>query len=414
MGLQDGWKIVSFGLAGVACAVAACGEGTPSGLPPTMTDSGDPPRLDAASGEEEPAFAVTFPRVVSRGGSTVARPSVLPIFVKGDPHAASLVSFAESLGTSNYWRESLAEYGVGPLSARAAVFLEALASEVSDAELRTLLARAFESGVLPPPDAATLYAVYPPAGASITRDGVRTCVGLAGYHDEVSIAGVKVGYAVVARCEAAERQLEELTVLSSHELAEWATNPFPTTAPAYSSVNDDHWIWGRRSGPEISDLCYGLGVGPLALDGTAFLVQPQWSNVAAGAGRDPCAAGRPSRYAVGIPEQPDALELPAALTPEPITTRAIRLARGGSRTVRVRVHADGPLVAPLRLQVGALPNSPSGAFSYALDRDAAWPGETVRLTVIAASSPKGEVGSFAVVATAGGDARAWPAMVFAP
>ena len=357
MVLQHGWKIAFLGLAVVACAVAACGEHAPSGSSPSVPDGGAPPPADVRreEAEDEPPFVLTFPRVISRGGATVARPAVLPIFVKGDPHAASIVAFAESVGKSDYWRESLAEYGVGQLSVRAAVFFDTLAPEVSDAELRALLAKGFESGTLPPPDAATLYAIYPPAGASIVRDGVRTCAGLAGYHDELDASGVKVGYAVVARCEAPERHLEELTVLSSHEYAEWATNPFPTTAPAFASLDDEHWIWGRRSGPEISDLCYGLGVGPRALDGTAFLVQPQWSNMASGAGKDPCASGRSSRHAVGIPEQPDALELPTALARGPVTTRAIRLARGGSRTVRVRVHADGPLVAPLRLQVGALP-----------------------------------------------------------
>ena len=418
MDLEDGWKIGLLGLAVAATVVAACGEpSSPSPVAPVSSVSpggGAPP--DATPGEDSPEapFVPTFPRVVSRGGATVARPEVLPVFVKSDPHAAAIVTFAESLGRSAYWRESLVEYGVGELSVRPAVYLDGLASDVTDAELRALLVKSFESGALPPPAATTLYAIYPPAGTAIVRDGVRTCSGLAGYHDELTVGGIPIGYAVIARCEAPDKQLDELTVLSSHEYAEWATNPLPTTAPAFSLVNDEHWVWGRRSGPEISDLCFGLGGVPRALDGAAFLVQPQWSNMAARAGHDPCASGRSIRHAVGIPEQPDALDLPPSLAHGRVTTRAVRLARGASRTVRVLVHADGPLSAPLRLQVGPLPGSPSGAFSYALDRDEAWPGETVRLTVSAAQSAKAEVGSFAVVATAGGTPRAWPAMVFAP
>src|SRR5256885_2319265 len=86
----------------------------------------------------------------------------------------------------------------------------------------------------PSSDANTLYAVYFPAGTQVTLElGGQSSLGcqtFAGYHSEVNINGTKVGYAAMPVCTT----FDDLTVTASHEYLEWATDPLPLTAPAFT------------------------------------------------------------------------------------------------------------------------------------------------------------------------------------
>jgi hypothetical protein len=328
-----------------------------------------------------------FPHVVRGHGSTIARPNVVPILFEEDPLAKSVAEFTQALGKSIYWRDTASEYGVGALRSKNTVLIKEKAPrQIDDAAIVTWLRATFDdrSAVLGAPDASTLYAVYYPARTTVTILGHTSCTDFGGYHSEMVVRGTtRIAYAVLPRCKGTDNAQDRLTFAASHEYFEWATNPFPGSAPAYRGMDADHWAFGAY-GSELSDLCNFLdrdrSVRPEDLGG--YAVQRQWSNKASQSGHHPCKPDDGEPYIVAIPELPDVVTVQSES--KAIQTQGIQLRAGETKSVHITLHSkDGSVMAPQSLRVVDAAGNAIPGFAFELSEASITSARDVIMTITA-------------------------------
>jgi len=149
-------------------------------------------------------------------------------------------------------------------------------SSYSDASVRNYVASLFASGnVAPATD--TIYGVYFPSGMRISSQGGGSCSSFCGYHGHFSYGGMDIKYAVFpyTDCRACslpgKRVIDILTIVTSHEIREAATDP-------------DLNAWFDSQGYEADDKC-AWSPSPFIANGFGY--QYEWSNLQGG-----CVASR--------------------------------------------------------------------------------------------------------------------------
>jgi hypothetical protein len=342
-----------------------------------------------------------LPTAKSAGGPVIAAPRVLPIFFAGDAATQQqLQGFFTALAGSTYWAATTQEYGVGPLSALPSVVLST-PPPTTDDQVQALLhamADGHHAG-WPAHDANTIYAVFLPAGVTITAPYGTSCVGFDGYHGETQADSIL--YAVMPRCPQFT-----LTDAVSHELIEAATDPFVFTAPAYDGLDTQHLAWELITGGEVGDLCeslvqaYQWQVGGLG-------VQRTWSNAAAAAGHDPCVPALVRAYVVAVPRLVDQLKLD--LGGGQVQTAGIAIPVGTSRTIPVDAYADGPTGSwtVSAVDMAAQQHNPA-ELELSWDKTTAKAGDQLMLTIKHVASGSNGASSFAVFSsTDGTTASVW-------
>jgi hypothetical protein len=147
---------------------------------------------------------------------------------------------------------------------------------VTDAEIRAELLKQIKAGNLPEIDPDVLYVVFTPKGIVIKdRSDADSRYDFAGYHDYSSEG--KFAYAVVPF---GEGDLDLLTEVCSHELAEAVTDPGPD--------GDKPSGWYDDENGEIADIPLSLLEADMmsldevrdhlvTADGTKYVVQKIWS-----------------------------------------------------------------------------------------------------------------------------------------
>jgi hypothetical protein len=197
---------------------------------------------------------------------------------------------------SQWWSATMAGYKVGPGTGGLYAELDdtpVAGKSITDEAIQKLLADGIAAGTIPAPQDQILYAFYFPASTQISNFNASACTDFLGYHYEMSVTvgGVakQVSYAVMPRCPAATKQAtkDQLTVTASHELAEAASDPFPTSNGTYRLLTNDAWIpllGGGTAGDENGDVC----IFAPNYDESGYKVQPIWSNGAAAASKEPC------------------------------------------------------------------------------------------------------------------------------
>ncbi len=420
-----GLALLSFST--ILGSIAACSNETIIQAAPTPDAAAtEPPDADAPDADvpdtapPKPLPKLAFPEVQSRGGPTIKTPTVIPIVYSGDALTSSINSFTTKIGASQYWKDLGAQYGVGPMTAGTTITLtEAAPTTITSDAIETWLIGKL-SGATPEfgvPDVNTLYSIYYPASTTITMDGAgalgQSCQGYGGYHSEVTVGTKHVGYAVLPRCS----DIDDLTVSASHEYFEWATDPFPMSKPAYNKLDEAHWAWQVVMIGELGDLCTYLDRDNLRPPEIGFLVQREWSNTASLAGKYPCAPAKSSPYLQVIPTAEDPVEVPDYGAPNhnaTVTTKAISIKPGGSRTVDAIVYSDqaGTPLVPMRALSHADfggTGQPSG-FSYSLSEDRVKVGQRVQITIDAPKEPGYDI--LVMTAYTGPDsAHYWPVLV---
>ena len=369
---------------------------------PPPPDAGPAPQPDAAPPKVIPK--PTFPEVKSRGGPVINNPKVVAIVFAGDPLATQITDFTSKISASSYWKNVGSEYAVGPMTALPTVTIavaEPAPVTITSGQIETWL-KAKLAGPTPAfgtPDASTLYAIYYPKSTTITMDGAgvqgQSCKGYGGYHFEIDAAGTQVGYAVLPRC----LDIDELTVAASHEYFEWATDPFPKSKPAYNKLDDTHWAWQAAFIGELSDLCTFLDRENLSPADIGFTVQRQWSNKLSLAGNYPCAPTKTTPYLQAIPTAEDDAIVPSgAQFSKDITTKAIRVPPGGSRTIDVLVYSDQATVqsVPMRAMsyeqfYGGMGGSAKSGYVFTLEESYGNTGGTVPVTITAPKEPASDI-----------------------
>jgi hypothetical protein len=178
---------------------------------------------------------------------------------------ATLDAFLKDV-TGGPYLQALARagYNVGPGSAVAgAVDPTSLTvgSTISDAFIRARLQADVTSGLLRAPNANTLYVVYvePDVAVNLGFGQGTTQQGILGYHTAfVGANGAPIRYAVVVSPGGAARNsvlpeattaLDQLTAVTSHELAEAVTDP-----DINSNVNNGRLGWFDPQRGEIGDV----------------------------------------------------------------------------------------------------------------------------------------------------------------
>ena len=166
---------------------------------------------------------------------------------------------------------------------------------------------------------------------------------------------------------------------------------------------------------ELGDLCTFLDRDSIQPTDIGFQVQRQWSNKASLAGKYPCAPTKTTPYFQAITEAEDEIDVPdPGNQAKTITTKAVRVPPGGSRTVDALVYSDqaGTPLVPLRAISQADfggSGSPSG-FTFSLNKNNVKVGDSVKVTINAPTKPGYDI--LVMTAYTGPDsAHYWPVLV---
>ena len=266
---------LTLALGAASSLAAGCGNGQHP-MPPAPPDM-------ARGATDHPALWK-----LSKGtGSVQAAPEIWIVVWPGDETlGAQTVDFVDWMLHSDYWTQSLGEYGVGAGVSKGLVVLPTAAPAViGDAELQTLAGQLVSSGQVTADD-NTQVAFLPPPGTQVTAGGSGSCTEFLGYHSH-SGGATAVAYSITARCDGAPGDpLDQISDTLSHEAAETATDPAPRSGYVDSSPGQQ----------EVADLCeFGLDlpidVPPDATHPTArrYWLQRLYSTMRAADGTlDPC------------------------------------------------------------------------------------------------------------------------------
>jgi hypothetical protein len=352
----------------VLAILAACGSDPAKEMPDAAIDA-PPPWAEAVPSN--------VPQLINLGGAVLTAPKVQPIFFANDALQTQIEQFLTQMGTSDYWKTTVQEYGVGTTMTVLPSIVTMDAPPASDTDLP-----GWVDTHVPTPDPQTIYAVFLGDGVVLTGQGGNSCDAYGAFHDE-SPKGVV--YALVPRCDPepmfdhAQTKLDELTISTSHELIEAATDPHVETTPAYGDVDADQAVWAIVPGAETGDFCeyldsaYIKGVGD-------FMVQRTWSNAAAKAGTDPCVPAPTTPYIAAAPMFTESVSIDGFTGTR--TTKAMELPLNMSKTIDVDLFSDQP-TDPYSIDVedaaAMYGGSPELAFTW--DTSTGKNGDTLHLTI---------------------------------
>jgi hypothetical protein len=321
--------------------LAACGGNTAK----TTPDAAPAPDAAPDAGPFVEAPHGSVPQVESAGGAVLATPKVVPIFFTGDSTMqTSMEPFLQMLVGSSYWTTTTSEYGVGALQVEPTIVTTDTPPTTDDALQTWLQSQLDGTHAGWTYDPQTIYAVYLPDGVSLSTPFGDSCKAFGGYHDETMGAGGKIVYALMPRCPGG---LDSLTVVTSHELIEAATDPHPETDGAYQLLDQDHLVWEYAPGGELGDMCEYVGMAEQKLVGD-YLVQRTWSNASVAAGHDPCVPVLSTPYQSAAPMLTEDDPLPvdsgagSGSDAMPMMTKGVAIPVGTSKTIDIALYGDAP------------------------------------------------------------------------
>jgi hypothetical protein len=161
-----------------ALSLAACGGGG-SAKGPDADVGGDATGADAPDAQTGFVEAPhdNAPQDVKLNGPVMASVTIVPIFFSGDGTMQTQVElFLNALAASSYWAATTREYGVGALTIHSTIVSTDTPPTTDDA-LKTWLATQTDGTHVgwPLPDGNTLYAVFLPAGVSLSTPFGNSC-----------------------------------------------------------------------------------------------------------------------------------------------------------------------------------------------------------------------------------------------
>jgi hypothetical protein len=331
-----------------------------------------------------PGPHLPVPQVVSYGGKVLAKPKVVAITYADDPAMnAEVDKFLPQLAASNYWTQIAAEYGVGAFTVEPPIHRVTTAPPTLDEG--TLLDELAQNltGVNPAwgsPNSNTIYMFVIPDTSTYET----CCIDYDGYHYETFIGGTKVPFAIVCQCPGFDGpnvgDEDQLTVVITHELVEAASDPFPSTDPAYAWTDDDHAIWTVFNGGENADMCVFEAGSYTYAPGIDRMVQKSWSNVEALAGRDPCLPASKAPYFNSVPVLTDPVTIDYYGAWD---TKGVLIPVGGSKTIDVQLFSDAPTSGEWTVTAYDDSDFFGGPkrLDFAWDKNTGKNGDTLKLTI---------------------------------
>jgi hypothetical protein len=327
----------------------------PSSTPDATADAASDPADAGSFVDGYAASHLPFPAILNSGGTVLASPKFVLLSWDGYDYESEIEELTGRIGGSAYWATVTGEYGIGPGTYVKRVSLGSSASAAyTDAQLRTLLSKGFSQlPDLGTPDPSTVYIFLIPKSTAVSFQGSTSCSGFAGYHEETSVSGVAIPYAVIGECAKFNglTGIDAVTGTLSHELIEAVTDPFPDNHAAYQNPSNANLGWSEgASGGELADMCAGDpeafflskeisldagGVGPAVL-------QRSWSNANIASGIDPCVPDLPNKaYFEAMPVVPDILDVTFSDSPELFMIDGVDVGTG-SRTFELDLFSDRP------------------------------------------------------------------------
>ncbi|MBV8637807.1 MAG: hypothetical protein JO322_06950 [Candidatus Eremiobacteraeota bacterium] len=217
------------------------------------------PLLNAPRAAAAPAADMTY-----HGGPVIANVEIVAVYWGSFwQQQATLISQLE--GYFNYivtssFLDMLAEYSTPTQTIGEGTFNSSVtvttsepgggSGTVSDAQIQTALQQWTQDGTIPAVNANTLYFVFLPQNVTSTLNGSSSCQQYCGYHSSAgSIYYALMPYSDCSGCTQGS-ELDTLTVISSHELAESITDP------SWPSGSGTGWF-DDNTGNEIGDVCVG-------------------------------------------------------------------------------------------------------------------------------------------------------------
>jgi len=210
------------------------------------------------------------------------------------------------------------------------------------------------------------------------------------------------GYYPNGRYSGGGGRREAPTGPASHEIMEAATDPYNKQSPAYAYVDDDHFAFMFVLGGESGDLCAQEEDAFYRPTGYPYVVQRNWSNIAARSGKDPCLPRSGAPWFTAAPTLVDNVDLFGA------PTRGVRVPAGTAKTIDLDLFSEDPAGT---MQVDVVDASYALGVNqmtqYSLDRSSGKNGDTLKLTVTAQAGAS-DTELFMVVLNGGGKMRvAW-------
>jgi hypothetical protein len=374
-----------------------------------------------AAASFHPGSHAPLPQIEKGNGPVLSTPRFTAITFAGDPLAPDLEKFLATIGGSNYWKSATSEYGVGAASATDPIRIaDAAPAMIDDDGIRAWLTTQLSAG-LPAPDDQSLYVIFYPESSAVTeRNMNKLCSGSSGYHSSFQLAGgQKVAYAVLGRCASSTHlTLQNVTRVTSHELAEAATDPYIGITPAYLQPRLTDYAWTHtNSGGEVGDLCEHDASSDYFDAELGYEVQRIWSNAAAAAGGDPCVPRADGDIYFGAtPMVSDTMVLnfntPSS---KPIAATGVQILIGHSKTIPLELFTQQPMGA-IDVWADEYPIDPTvqqpGDLSFSVDRASGDNGATLQLTITVNSDQYGEGHEYFVVYAQSGDVQhRWPVVV---
>jgi hypothetical protein len=352
------------------------------------------------------------PQVQDNGASVLKAPVFQSISFSGYDQVTAVDAFVAGVGTTTYWHDAVAEYGVGAATVMPPVHLAGTAPKtIDDSAIGAFLATTLAGNVgLMAPSANALYILSYPSTTTVTLDTSNSCTGFGAYHNSAAVGGVQVAYAVIPECTyAPSTTLETTTDSLSHELAEATTDPVPIpyTASTWQGTDVKHTFWEVIVGGdgELGDMCSFFSSSFFTPPGYAYDVQRIWSNAAVKAGHDPCQPETPAEvYFTSVPRMTDTVAI-VWDGQTGYTTEGVQIAVGSSKTVPVQLYSEGPMAA---WTVTAAEYPSSKNLSFAWNTTTGQNGDTLELTITVSGTDSTYGGNaFYIESTSGSLAHTW-------
>jgi len=426
-------------IATVLGLVIGCGGSTDSPAPgdsqtpPAATDTppaatGNPPATNppppdhGAPSTTYPAFKPEVGQLISNGGTVLKNPVIVTVTWPGESSADDFEALGDALGPSDYWKQVTSEYGVGAATSGATNHVrlaDAAPTQLKDSDIPSILSAHLGAadGVLPPATGDQVYIFYIPTSTKFVLQGQEVCSqGVGGYHENTSINGKQVAFAVVPQCGGKD----ETTLSASHELAEAATDPYPMSRPAYSGFDDDHLAWEffQQFQSEDGDACEFYREAPMdgTPNGVPFTLQRQWSNASALAGHNPCVPAPKGAYFNVTPLGLEDIDLDlTALGGDTATTKGFKVKVGQTKTVALGFYSDQATQPwTITAQSGGLFGRSSGSVDLTLDVSQGENGQKAYLTITANTQGKTKAELITIVSQQGQTKHYMPILVGSP
>ncbi|MGZ3451071.1 MAG: hypothetical protein ACXWUG_22410 [Polyangiales bacterium] len=431
-------------LALLALTAAACnGKTTETPTPSVVTDPNSPPVSDNGAApidpgkvagpivnpppsETYPAYTPEVPQLRNNGGDVLKNPEIVTITWPGETNADTFEAFGDSIGSSEYWKTLVSEYGVGAAVSgadRHVRMTDAAPTSISDSELDALVAAKAgdpATSKWPAPNDQILYVLYLPRGTSLILQGSDACMqGVGGYHTSTDVGGQQVAYAILPQCGKSGKP-DYVTGSASHEIAEAATDPHPMAQPGWVEFDNDHLAWSlfQQFQTENGDACefYRTSMYRESEPAFAFAVQRQWSNASAKAGHDPCVPAPSGAYFNVSPLHTERVyaDLSAYHMGTNVKSMGYHVAVGETRTFPIGFWSDGPTDAwTIKVYEGnpLLGTSSTKKLELSVDRSSGKNGEQAFITVKVLAAGKTKTEFVTVVSTLGGRQTFMPILI---